>query len=101
MALGQKNSSGQIIDGQFVPRGLGFGPAEVCFANIFSNDANAYSNILRTRYVSNRGTSPYVASNGAQNTATVPDTALLDSGSIAIASTGLPFASPGPPCHRC
>src|SRR5207248_338001 len=42
--------------GQSIPRGLGFGPAEVSFLNIFNNgaavDPVAYGNVLRTRYVS-------------------------------------------------
>ncbi|MCU0876709.1 MAG: hypothetical protein MUF06_02835, partial [Pirellulaceae bacterium] len=39
--------------GTFLPRGLGFGPAEVDMTNLFGGDVAAYSNILYGRYSSN------------------------------------------------
>ena len=37
----------------YLPRGLGFGPAEVDFQHIFNNDPNVYINVLNQRYLPN------------------------------------------------
>ena len=42
-----------LATGQTLPRGAGFGPAEVNFLNILSGDATAYGSILLGRYGSN------------------------------------------------
>ena len=42
-----------IATGASVPRGSGFGPAEVSFLNIFNADTGAYQSVLEGRYQSN------------------------------------------------
>lgn len=44
---------GLITAPAYIPRGIGFGPAEVDFLHIFANDYTAYRNVLRGRYTSN------------------------------------------------
>jgi hypothetical protein len=61
---------GLAAAGQTIPRGMGFGPAEVNFLNIFGNDNSAtgpYATLMRQRYSSNLvGTGP---TNDTGNTA--------------------------------
>ncbi|HEY2414607.1 MAG TPA: hypothetical protein VGI40_20335 [Pirellulaceae bacterium] len=95
---------GVIVSGgavQHFPRGIGFGPAEVEFSNLLGNDLGAYSNLLFSRYVSQRQTFPLMFPNGSKYTASpVPDTLFIDDINNGIAKTGLPFARPGLPYYR-
>lgn len=89
------------ISNQLFPRGVGFGPAEVQFSNIFNNDATAYANMLFGRYVSQRQTFPFVLPDGSlYTTQPVPDTIALDSGMGSVLNTGFPYARPGVPYSR-
>jgi hypothetical protein len=44
---------GLAQQGQYLPRGLGFGPAEMSFLNILNGDVTAYQNLMYMRYASN------------------------------------------------
>jgi hypothetical protein len=100
-ALGSTVTAG-IASGADVPRGLGFGPAEVNFSNLFgetprlnfvTDPPTTYEKLLRGRYVSNRLYS-------------VPGKVITDDYTTDSASplfykgTNLPLAAPGLPYRR-
>lgn len=44
---------GLAAAGSYLPRGIGFGPADVSFLNLLSGDTAAYQSVLQGRYASN------------------------------------------------